>query len=59
MMYKYFYESSGGKNAKGTIVDLKNVNFKTRWEINRIRNDFYYDNEQSSSGLRIPGQTCH
>ncbi|MBN1969434.1 MAG: AAA family ATPase [Candidatus Delongbacteria bacterium] len=47
MMYKYFYESSGGKNAEYPLVDKSNKKYKIRWEINRLRNSFFHDIEQS------------
>lgn len=42
-MYKYFYESSGGKNPNKFVTDLTNDKYKVRYDINKLRNDFYHD----------------
>jgi hypothetical protein len=47
MLYKYCYESSGGKNAQYPIIDKNDRKSKVRWEINRFRNYFFHDVEFS------------
>lgn len=47
MMYKYCYESSGGKNAQFPIIDRDDRRTKVRWDINKLRNYFFHDVELS------------
>jgi len=45
MLYKYCYESSGGRNAKYPVIDKDDRKAKIRWDINKLRNYFYHDVE--------------
>jgi hypothetical protein len=48
MMYKHFYEASGGPNAGLPLVDKSHPLSRIRWKINRLRNGFFHDSAHSA-----------